>query len=702
MSLVKFAGFNDIYLDKKAGKGKSIHCHSLSGLSLSSTKWFAENPESGLRSFIMHATSLIKESKKVIIDDDTTLKVRKAFIDFIKKKLDIRCKFSCIKCFPKFGTDQLLWAREFRRAEIANESIERVHITIDDGVLDSWKYNDSQLHCLPDCPSKTEENLEITEIKLPLIFHSFYKADKPCLLIERECFINTDASKLKNIISHWLNLNPIGWIVVITPYSPGSSFQSRLSKQNEVLRHFITQLEVPIYEVSLDEAIGKSSFLQPPQSGLLAFIHRLFLINLHHKYTLLLCQSPNLIKCAINIGMKYMKNEKVLKDPKLIVCNQAFNKPAIPEMLSSIETKWMLDTEPDLTIPLQHLNRRQTENNWLHIHHDVGHGISVHLFCKDEMTLGRFTEKHIETSTPIHESGSRLVPDTADRVEFLNPTFDQDESILETTTSEQRPRENRSIESSKPKTVVLSSPNKRQLPAWMNTSPKKHKYVKRGVITTKYILTPDELVQVAKQVLDQENSDEEMTEMQQPVTDAPDQQQPVKDAMDQQLPVTGAMDQQLPVTGAMDQQQPVKDAMDQQLPVTGAMDQQLPVTGAMDQQLPVTGAMDQQLPVTGAMDQQLPVTGAMDQQLPVTGAMDQQLPVRGAMDQQLPVTGAMDQQLHVTGAMDQQLPVTDAPDLANSSKHRLEEDKTDQNQKLNPISNNVKKQTEIDLSFLDF
>ncbi|XP_064602289.1 uncharacterized protein LOC135468137 [Liolophura sinensis] len=258
-------------------------------------------------------------------------------------------------------------------------------------------------------------------------------------------------------------------------------------------------LDFPIYAIHLENPSLASSFLSPPNPGLIAYLQRRHCVELTNKATMYLCTTPVHETMAEKAGVQHLKTSKVFQKPTMVKNNVMTVKCRSPELLHDLEIREPVDAVPggrdpsDPHIPL--LQEVISEDLCDHqVSADLGNGRREYLFVRDRSILTEYAELYKKNATHIGESASKVA-----KLCQMSPV-DPDRSPASSPTATLRP---------------CSTRSPRKIPSWMfsqkalkthasstsQNSPSDTYRHSRPSKKTMYVMTEAELVDVASRIL---------------------------------------------------------------------------------------------------------------------------------------------------------------------------------------------------------
>ncbi|XP_064630969.1 uncharacterized protein LOC135489512 [Lineus longissimus] len=498
--------------------GKSLYClshFSVHYVRISIKEELESKPEVGLRYVINKAVTQLKQGKNVVIDDENGSKSKRiSFIKVVKDKIP-GCSIRCINLTPKCGYDQLLWTVAYLQAtwlETHAYETQSEPCPYQENMLERWM---TDVGDGSDAPAYGEGFNNIVDVSLEFVVHSYHKFEVPCLFIEYQGIVEKASDSVMDgvvpAIVLWCEANSCGCVVLIYGHVTGIHPTDKHEKMRVILKKIVSKLNtIPVFVLSVDAAQSSTSFFVHPQPGILALGSRLFHLDLSHKATMYLYSTQDHMKCADNAGVRYIRASRVFNHPKLVTSYTMATSPSIPEVLKNRKVTWPKTTAPEASMPL--LSSKGDTVDEIHYSCCQLNGrISIHLCSQSKDSCESFDQFYQKHATPITEDGSRLEQiekETKESViENFAPTLE-----VESRPSPASSKSRRSSASSDTTTTTMGQ----DLPKWMvkkNISlnkmldtPKKDRKSPRKtsqIFTTVYVMSPSELMDNAKAILQQ-------------------------------------------------------------------------------------------------------------------------------------------------------------------------------------------------------
>ncbi|XP_078579799.1 uncharacterized protein LOC144863981 [Branchiostoma floridae x Branchiostoma japonicum] len=204
-------------------EGKSSHYRqhlSSSHVRLSAQELFQEDHTLSLRQVAIRAVGLLREGKKVVIDDENwSRNTRMSYTKLLSCKTPGK-SIRCLKFHPQDKL-QLNWAREWATlgAKVQGSQVNWKQV---DAKIDAWfDENCWQRGVERPVPPAEAEGLSIDELHTQLTCQTHYKFEVPCLLVQWEAMVQSTGGRLVlrnnilDILQLWTEANPCGHIVII-------------------------------------------------------------------------------------------------------------------------------------------------------------------------------------------------------------------------------------------------------------------------------------------------------------------------------------------------------------------------------------------------------------------------------------------------------------------------------------------------------
>ncbi|XP_019626414.1 PREDICTED: uncharacterized protein LOC109471518 [Branchiostoma belcheri] len=203
--------------------GKSSHYqqHLTPGhVRLSAQELFQQDPTLSLRQVAMKAVGLLRQGKKVVIDDENwSRNTRMSYTKLISCKTPGK-SIRCLTFHPQDRL-QLDWAREWAATGNKGQG-SQVNWKQVDAKIDAWfDENCWQSGVERPVPPAEAEGLSVDELHTQLICQTHYKFEVPCLLVQWEAMVQSTGGRLvlrdslQDILQLWTEANPCGHILVI-------------------------------------------------------------------------------------------------------------------------------------------------------------------------------------------------------------------------------------------------------------------------------------------------------------------------------------------------------------------------------------------------------------------------------------------------------------------------------------------------------
>ncbi|XP_022080806.1 uncharacterized protein LOC110973903 [Acanthaster planci] len=456
---------------------------------VSAVDLFREDSDLGLRQVILKIVSLLKQGKRVVIDDENWSKsTRLSYVKSISAKVP-NCKFRCIK-FNTDGPLALHWLQEW--------SLAKSILSCDERSLDDWArcearisrwFGDDVTGRRPEIPT-AEEGISLQDIQVKLVADDVdYKFEVPALFIEwegicqqKEDGTNRSLEGTREVLQTWTSCNPWGRIIII---SHGSCSDDAISKvpdnwtvisMKQALMDLCQSLPSPVYFYHHSDPKSSPSFATPPQPGTLAFLQRFHHIHLWHRGTLYLYHTMDHADGARAAGVNCLKAAAALQSPSLVCLSQCSAREDPDPILKDIKLIGHSELDQQRStprIPLYSDAVASGEKVCFVLESDCRRTLGI---CfRDRNTLDRYQELYAETATKIMASGTKMVTCIPD-----NPVINGQRQITDSVDSSQQ----EAVTSQQPITLTASKPETQQttrgLPSWMlSQSLKKTKKVDR-------------------------------------------------------------------------------------------------------------------------------------------------------------------------------------------------------------------------------
>ncbi|CAH1277004.1 Hypp9454 [Branchiostoma lanceolatum] len=516
--------------------GKSSHYKqhlSSSHVRLSAQELFQEDQTLSLRQVAMRAVGLLREGKKVVIDDENwSRNTRMSYIKLISCKTPGK-SIRCLKFHPQDKL-QLNWAREWATLGAKGQG-PQVNWKQVDAKIDAWfDENCWQRGVERPVPPAEAEGLSIDEVYTQLACQTHYKFEVPCLLVQWEAMVQSTGGRLVlrdsllDVLQLWTEANPCGHIVVIVDGQNNLSgtHGSTSSQQTIHLKSVMTSLcqeftENVLYFAQIADAGSSGLFSRPPEPGLLAWLQLRHHLNLFHQSSLYIWQSSNHRRSAEAVGMRNINGDRLVARPRMVLLVPKSMNAETPATLQSMKLVTPDTPAPPPSIPLYQEALK---------HCELGEGTSstpqvcyitknmegcgrVHGVCfKDVSVLEKVQGLYRDNASMLAEPRSKI-DEMCGRPVVIQPKTDHQENRQETSTSTINENRIAPLASS-------SSKTKRTIPAWMlpkterkrspedaeikelSISPRKKKRKSSTQANRiEYCMSEAELVQMAEQML---------------------------------------------------------------------------------------------------------------------------------------------------------------------------------------------------------
>ncbi|XP_061171053.1 uncharacterized protein LOC133180589 [Saccostrea echinata] len=444
---------------------------------------FSLHQEYGLRDIVLNVHKCLKQNQKVVVDDENgSFAKRSAYLRMIQKKLPEKT-VALISLLPKYGEAQVLWNQEV----CLNEENT---VTVSYPEISSWfdPTTGQVVYSSNDEPDE-EEGYKVFNKKSHLETFSAFKFDIPGLLIQIEAIYHTSDGSLnlkkgmKQICIHWNEQNPVGRIIFIQ-YGNKESIEEIL----HLLTRLAKQLDFPIYLFHIVDPPAAGIFSEPPNPGILAFLQKRHHLFLHSTKTVYIYSNQDHMTMARAAGLNCVKITQILQNPALVIGSHVITRSTVPEYLKTME---ILPTDQK-TLERPNLPCVTEEENFLNGNMKcvLPYGRQEFIFAKD----------------------FKIVLSYQDLYQSCVSVLKQPENIY--TQDEEKEREcNTSLNTS-------LNESSRKLPSWMmgkETPPVKKSTHSKTILQrtesssstegqgrqTIYVMTEEELLEIAKDVLKQ-------------------------------------------------------------------------------------------------------------------------------------------------------------------------------------------------------
>ncbi|XP_072025161.1 uncharacterized protein [Amphiura filiformis] len=395
---------------------------------VSAAELFQENPDIGLRQVILKIASLLRDGKKVVIDDENWTKaLRTSYVKTLSAKFP-KCKFLCLK----FNPEELVsyWSMEWYLAEkVLQHDLSHIcDLKKASRKLHHWygNYRDESSVLKLEEP-RQEERMTIKVVKPKLLAQVDYKFEVPALFLQWEAVIvssngsNSIHTRLIDVINCWLATNPWGRVIIIfdsmttkrDSVNSDSSEDLSVESYKPLLSRLCNDITVPVYMFQIQSPVSDQKFCCPPQPGILAFLQRLHHLHLFHRHTLYLYGTNDHYKMADGAGVRHAPAKTVLCKPLMVVSSKCATKVAVKHELKDINFKPRVtgqSSSPDLHVPLFTKTKESTfDGQWGYYEELLPwkymHGICFH----DLSTVERYQQLYADTASRLSEPGSRMI-----------------------------------------------------------------------------------------------------------------------------------------------------------------------------------------------------------------------------------------------------------------------------------------------------
>ncbi|XP_063435878.1 uncharacterized protein LOC134716801 [Mytilus trossulus] len=446
-------------------------------------KMFLSDNTLGLRDIIMEVISLLKENKKVVVNDENCNKSTwESYINMVKKKTPSKT-IAVVSVQPKHGLKQLYWSRQYYMLD--NNEWEPLL----DSNLTKWfdsSTGELSYHVVDD-PTSVEDLKVIVE-EHPVILQTHIQPDIPGLFFQWEAVFCEESIKAGIIktCQLWIQKCQHGRIFILLDLTKNASYMDS-SFQEEVkncMEGLVKKLEdIPVYLYSVDKEAVK--YTLPPNPGLLATIQGSHGIDLFNKNTVMLFQDNTFSKMADSAGVKHVNASKVLQKPTLILNKLIFTSPRQPNFLQDMEFRVEEDQSPCL--PLYNLKDNFHENC---LSGEVSQGIKASLYGSNIHSIEKF-QKSFEAYLMKKEDPSiQLNPDDSTHVSSDDEVIIQNKSFT---------RELPKWMLGTSKSASSSSLSSHRSDSVNSTASSDQKKAR----STAYVMSEKELVEVATEILKQ-------------------------------------------------------------------------------------------------------------------------------------------------------------------------------------------------------
>eukprot|EP01080_Neovahlkampfia_damariscottae_P010336 gene10336-2750_t len=207
----------------------------------------------------------LEKNKKIFIKDSNFFQdsnLRKVFNETVKKNVEGGCVIKYVQLKPKYGKIQLLWAKQFQRAENQNKKenciFDNFQISKEEGYDDIIEF-ETNLYLNRNLIYQQHEGLFIE-------FHSILREDLKLKQYVKEIFEAWIKNCSNPRIILLIDLNKINWI------ENEDTFRDELLNLN---------LDFPIYYLySMKRENEKDEFFNFPNPGMIAYLQYLHSLNL--------------------------------------------------------------------------------------------------------------------------------------------------------------------------------------------------------------------------------------------------------------------------------------------------------------------------------------------------------------------------------------------------------------------------------------
>ncbi|XP_035673181.1 uncharacterized protein LOC118413756 [Branchiostoma floridae] len=452
----------------------------------------------------MRTVSLLREGKKVVIDDENwSRNTRMSYTKLLSCKTPGK-SIRCLKFHPQDQL-QLNWAREWATlgAKVHGSQVNWKQV---DAKIDAWfDENCWQRGVERPVPPAEAEGLSIDKLHTQLTCQTHYKFEVPCLLVQWEAMVQSTGGRLVlrdnilDVLQLWTEANPCGHIVVIVDgqNNMAGTHGSTSSQQTIHLKSVMT---------SLCQEVCNYFNKYPP--SLLLYIW----------------QSPNHRRIAEAVGMRNIGGDRLVARPKMVLLVPKSVDAEIPLTLQSMKLVMPDTPAPPPTIPLyqealKHCQLGEGTSSTpqvCYITKNIGVVGRVHGVCfKDISVLEKVQGLYKDNAALLEEPKSKI-EEMCGRPVVVQAKPVDGEDKQETSSSTVNEKRSYSSVSS----TCTTKTNKRTIPQWMlpkterkrspedaqikelSVSPGKRKRKSPAQANRiEYCMSEAELVQMAEQIL---------------------------------------------------------------------------------------------------------------------------------------------------------------------------------------------------------
>ncbi|CAG2243059.1 unnamed protein product [Mytilus edulis] len=383
-------------------------------------KMFLSDNTLGLRDIIMEVITLLKENKKVLVNDENCNKSTwESYINMVKKKTPSKT-IAVVSVKPKHGLKQLYWSRQYYMLD--NDGCEPLL----DSNLTKWfdsSTGEPSYHVVDD-PTSVED-LKVIVVEHPIILQTHIQPDIPGLFFQWEAVFCEESIKagIVKTCQLWFQKCQHGRIFILLDLTKHASYMDS-SFQEEVkncMKGLVKKLEVvPVYLYSVDKEAVK--YTLPPDPGLLATIQGSHGIDLFNKNTFMLFQDHTFSKMADLAGVKHAS--KVLQKPTLILNKLIFTSPRQPNFLQDMEFRVEEDQSPYL--PLYNLKDNFHGNS---LSGEVSQGIKASLYGSNMHSIEKFQKSFEAYLMKKEDPSTQLNPDDSTHISSDDEVIIQNKSF---------------------------------------------------------------------------------------------------------------------------------------------------------------------------------------------------------------------------------------------------------------------------------
>ncbi|KAI8512494.1 hypothetical protein Bbelb_091330 [Branchiostoma belcheri] len=516
----------------QTGKSSHYRQHLTPGhVRLSAQELFQQDPILSLRQVAMKAVGLLRQGKKVVIDDENwSRNTRMSYTKLISCKTPGK-SIRCLTFHPQDRL-QLDWAREWAATgDIGQGS--QVNWKQVDAKIDAWfDENCWQTGVERPVPPAEAEGLSVDEVHTQLTCHTHYKFEVPCLLVQWEAMVQSMGGRLvlrdnlQDILQLWTEANPCGHILVIVDgqNNMAGTHGSTSSQQTIHLKSVMTSLcqeftANVVYFAQIVDLEVSGPFSRPPEPGLLAWLQLSHHLNLFHQSSLYIWQSPNHRRSAEAVGMRHVSGDRLVARSRMVLSVPKSVTSETPATLQSLKLVTPDTPPPPPSVPLyrealQHCELGEGTSSTpqvCYISRNMQEVGRVHGVCFRDMSV-------LERVQGLYRDNAALLTEPTSRIEEMcGRTVTAVQQKLADQGDKQQTSTSTIHEKSAPNSSFASK-TKRTIPAWMlpktekkrspedaeirELSPRKKK--RKSPAQAKcieYCMSEAELVQMAEQIL---------------------------------------------------------------------------------------------------------------------------------------------------------------------------------------------------------